>query len=87
MGLNIKNAETEELARELSAVTGESITRAVTVAVRERLDRVRARDDRDAAVPRARIRDIARDAAVRWVEPYRSEDHGDLLYDEAGLPR
>ena len=35
----------------------------------------------------ARMREIASDAAARRVEPYRSTDHGDLLYDEAGLPR
>jgi antitoxin VapB len=33
------------------------------------------------------MREIAVDAARRWVEPYRSAEHGDLLYDEAGLPR
>jgi antitoxin VapB len=31
--------------------------------------------------------EIARDAGGRWVEPYRSTPHGDLLYDERGLPR
>jgi hypothetical protein len=35
----------------------------------------------------AGMREIASDAAGRWVEPYRSTDHGDLLYDVAGLPR
>jgi antitoxin VapB len=41
MGLNIKNAETHRLVQELAALTGESMTVAVTEAVRERLDRVR----------------------------------------------
>lgn len=86
MSLNIKNDETERLARELAAATGESLTSAVTVAVRERLERVHHQDD-DAAAERAvRIREIAADAGARWVEPYRSADHGDLLYDESGLP-
>jgi antitoxin VapB len=54
---------------------------------RGRLDRVR-REDADAAAERtARIREIARDTAHRWGEPYGSSDHGDLLYDESGLPR
>ena len=87
MSLNIKNQEAERLARQLAATTGESVTRAVTVAVRERLERV-GPGDRDAASARAaRMREIAADAAGRWREPYRSGDHGDLLYDEAGLAR
>jgi antitoxin VapB len=43
MALNIKSDETDKLARELSEVTGESITTAVTVALKERLARVRRR--------------------------------------------
>jgi len=41
MGLNIKNPETHRLVEELASRTGESMTTAVTKAVRERLDRVR----------------------------------------------
>lgn len=87
MGLNIKNPETEELARQLADETGESLTRAITVAVRERLDRVRHRDTAAASDRTARLQKISTEAAGRWVEPYRSGDHGELLYDEAGLPR
>ena len=45
MRLTIKNPETDRLARKLEALTGESITAAVTVALRERLERFRAIDD------------------------------------------
>ncbi|MHB8450906.1 MAG: type II toxin-antitoxin system VapB family antitoxin [Mycobacteriales bacterium] len=87
MSLNIKNQDAERLARQLAAATGESITSAVTMAVRERLDRVQ-HGDQDAAEERAaRIREIVKDAAGRWAEPYRSADHGELLYNELGLPR
>ena len=87
MSLNIKNEEAERLARQLATATGESVTRAVTIAVRERLNRV-GRVDEDAGAERtARIREIARDAGGRWVEPYRTADHGDLLYDKTGVPR
>ena len=41
MSMNIKNQEANRLARQLSKLTGESLTTAVTEAVRERLDRVR----------------------------------------------
>lgn len=87
MSLNIKNDEAEQLARQLAAATGETVTRAVCVAVRERLDRVQHRDNTAAIERAAVLRKIAADAADRWVEPYRSADHGDLLYDETGLPR
>ena len=40
MSLNI-NAETHQLVQELAALTGETQTTAVTIAVRERLERIR----------------------------------------------
>src|SRR3990172_5335001 len=56
MSLNIKNVETYRLVKELADETGESMTAAVTEAVRERLDRGRAErgDNRGARLPRAR---------------------------------
>ena len=84
MGLNIKNAETHRLVQELAALTGESMTAAVTEAVRERLDRVR----RERGVSLAeRLLAIGKECAAHLKEPFRSIDHGDLLYDERGLPR
>ena len=41
MALNIKNKETERLAAEVAELAGESKTRAVTVALRERRERLR----------------------------------------------
>ena len=87
MSLNIKNEQAERLARQLAAATGESVTRAVTVAVSERLNRVRGEDEGVVAERADQMRKIGIDAAGRWVEPFRSADHGDLLYDEAGLPK
>ena len=84
MSLNIKNKETHRLAQELAAATGESMTEAVTEAVRERLDRVRRRHGTTLA---ERLLAIGKDCAPRLKEPYRSADHRDLLYDERGLPR
>jgi antitoxin VapB len=40
MGMNIKNKEAYRLTKQLAKLTGESLTTAVTEAVRERLDRV-----------------------------------------------
>jgi len=81
MSLNIKNEQTHRLVQELAALTGESMTAAVTEAVRERLDRVRDKGMKE------RIMKIAKESGPRWKEPYKSIDHGDLLYDEKGLPK
>ncbi len=84
MGLNIKNEETHRLVRELATLTGESMTAAVTQAVRERLDRVwRVRGVSLAD----RLIAIGKDCATHLKEPFRSADHSELLYDERGLPQ
>jgi antitoxin VapB len=84
VGLNIKNREAHQLAEELSKLTGESMTTAVTIALRERLDRVRQQQGLGLA---DRLLAIGKDCAVRLKEPFRSADHGEILYDERGLPR
>ena len=84
MSLNIKNDEAYRLTQELSRLTGESLTTAVTVAVRERLERLREQPDDNRF---ERLLAIAKDAAPRFKEPWRTIDHGDLLYGEDGLPK
>jgi antitoxin VapB len=66
MSLNIKNSETERLVRELTGATGESVTGAITVAVRERLERLSLGSETAVSARAARLTDIARDAASRW---------------------
>jgi antitoxin VapB len=83
VSLNIKNAETHQLVQELAALTGETQTTAVTIAVRERLDRVRHLREPGMA---DRLLAIGKDTAPRLCEPFRTADHGDLLYDDRGLP-
>ena len=84
MGLNIKNDEANRLAHELAAVTGESLTTAITVAVRERLDRLQ----RSRQEPLfERLLKIGKDCASHLKEPFLTVEHGDLLYDEHGLPK
>ena len=80
VGLNIKNREPRNCQR----LTGESITTAVTIALRERLARVRQEQGRSLA---DRLLAIGKDCAARLKEPLRSADHGDVLYDQRGLPR
>jgi antitoxin VapB len=43
MPLSIRNPKTENLARELAAKSGETITQAITRALEERLERLRGR--------------------------------------------
>ena len=84
MGLNIKNAETHRMAEELARRTGESMTTAVTKAVRERLDRVRREEGQHLA---DRLLAIGKDCASRLKGPFRSAPHDSLFYDDRGLPR
>ncbi len=84
MSLNVKHPDAHRLARELADVTGETLTEAVTVALRERLARERtARDDTLVA----RALSIGRDCAQRMREPFATGDPAEILHDEAGLPR
>lgn len=83
MALNIKDDGADRLVRELAAETGESLTTAVTVAVRERLERIRG------AVPREQrtraLAAIAERSAARPVLDDRSAD--DIVgYGSDGLP-
>lgn len=84
MALTIKNAETHRLARELASLTGESMSEVVHIALRERLERLRRDTDKGMV---EQLLTIGRQAAPLFKEPYRSSEHGDLLYDERGLPR
>lgn len=51
MALSIKTAEADRLARHLAQLTGETMTEAVTVALRERLERERGRREAASALP------------------------------------
>jgi antitoxin VapB len=84
MALNIKSDETYRLVEELARLTGETMTATVTQAVRERLARIRAEPSGALA---DRLVAIGKDCARHLKEPFRTADHGDLLYDERGLPR
>jgi antitoxin VapB len=84
MPLNIKNEETNRLIHELAHLTGETLTGAVRSAVQERLARIRKQTKGGLA---EHILSIGRETAPLFKEPYRSTEHGDLLYDELGLPK
>lgn len=80
MALSIKNDEADALARELSGVTGESLTTAVTQALRERLDRERRSRGRSL---QERVAEIQARVAALPVLDDRSDDEI-LGYNEHG---
>ena len=85
MSLNIKNEETYRLARELAQLTGETMTGAITVALRERLER--ERKERDAESLLQDLKAIALRCASTLRDGPSAIEHGDFLYDERGLPK
>jgi antitoxin VapB len=82
MSLNIKDPEAHRLAEQIARATGETMTRAVTEALRERLARLERRSARASV---EELLAIAERAASHLKGPYL--DHAELLYDEHGLPR
>jgi antitoxin VapB len=84
MALNIKSAETDRLARELAELTGESITDAVSGALRLRLEQEQhERDVLRRERLKAALNDIRRRTSkLRALDP-RSDDEI-LGYNELG---
>lgn len=83
MALSIKNDEADRLARELAATTGESLTEAIVVSLRERLSRERAKRGRGRE---ARLRRLVEHVALLPVVDGRQPDEV-IGYDEHGLAR
>lgn len=84
MPLSIKDPEADRLAREVADRTGETLTNAIVVALRERLARLRARPKR------RRLRDELLEIGERCARLPTLDDRpaDDILgYDEHGLPR
>jgi antitoxin VapB len=82
MSLNIKDPEAHRLAQQIARATGETMTRVVTEALRERLSRLERRSARASV---EELLAIAERAASHVKRPY--VEHAELLYDEHGLPR
>ena len=85
MSLNIKNEVTCRLAGELARLTGDTMTGTITIALRERLAREKRRRDVDARTQE--LHAIGQRCARLVGEGASSLEHGDLLYDERGLPK
>ncbi len=83
MGLTIGSEEARHLAEELAALTGESVSAVVTVALRERLNRERRRRSRS-GVADGLMELGRRYAALPDRDPGTADDL--VGYDEHGLP-
>ena len=80
MGMNIKSPEAHELAAKLASLYHETLTEAVTVAIRERLARA-SREE-----PIKRMKALAEEIHKLMPEGMTSENATDFLYNEEGLP-
>ncbi|MBF0260741.1 MAG: type II toxin-antitoxin system VapB family antitoxin [Magnetococcales bacterium] len=80
--ITLDNRETCDLANHLAHMTGEGMSQAITRAIEERLARIE-QTNRLAEELLA----IGRACASQMQEPYLSVEHGDLLYDEKGVPQ
>ena len=85
MALSLKDPEADRLAREVAKRTGETLTGAIVVALRERLARLRARPAKKQKLVDD-LRAIGRRCAALPVLDDRSGDEI-LGYDENGIPR
>lgn len=84
MALSLKNEEADRLARELSRLTGETMTDAITKAIRERLDRLRA-EQAESANYVSRMEAFVRERAHRYDRrPVTRQEWDDAVGD---LPR
>jgi antitoxin VapB len=83
MALSLKDVETDRLAREVAALTGESLTVAIRTALAERLARERRRRGRSTDL-KTRLLTIGAACAALPEQDNRSADEI-VGYDEDGL--
>jgi antitoxin VapB len=83
MAISIKSVETERLAREVAAKTGESLTAAIQKALEERLERLR--QQRRSQIVTSQLEDILRRVDQLPILDSRAPDEI-LGYDQHGLP-
>lgn len=80
--LNVKDPEAHRLAQAIANETGESLTKVVIDSLRERHEKLEKRKGRASL---EELMAIAKRVSRGVKRPY--VDHGDLLYDEHGLPK
>jgi antitoxin VapB len=85
MALSIRNPETEKLARQVSRLTGETLTDAIGKSLRERLERLKRNRGRSREAVRKDIDEIL--ARVDALPELDTRTPDEIIgYDENGLP-
>ena len=84
MALNIKSDEAHELAAELAELTGKSMTRVVIDALRLQLEQVKRSQEKNARLQEMLM--IGKRCATHIHHPVTALEHGEMLYDESGMP-
>ena len=82
MSLNVKDPEAHRLAQAIAKETGESMTKVVIESLRERHAKL---EKRKAKASLSELMAIAKRVSRCVKRPYI--EHGQLLYDEQGLPK
>ena len=85
MTLNIKDPEAHRLAAAISETTGESMTRVVTDALRERYEQFQRSRGKAKAAELLLFAERARGVSKRGKGPFIG--HAQYLYDERGVPK
>lgn len=84
MGLNIKNKEAHELAAKLAKLTGKSMTAVVVDALRTQLKQMRRYQEKETRLEE--LMAIGERCAAHIHHPVTALQHGEILYDENGMP-
>jgi len=90
MSLNIKDPEVHEMAREVAAMHGISMTGAVRDALREKLERERTGKNSPEPEEKRKydlLMEFADECARLVPDPIHSWEIDAYLYDEDGLPK
>lgn len=85
MALSIKDPKTDQLARRIAAITGESLTEAIQHSLEERLRMIEKTTHK--SINLQRIYEIQANVKSNLPKGVNSLDHGEILYDENGLPK
>jgi antitoxin VapB len=84
--LNIKDAETVRLARELADATGQPVTKAIRQALERELERRESEIEAKIARANEIVAEFQRNLPEEW-RGKTSKEIMDSIYDEHGLPK
>lgn len=85
MSLTINDHEVYGLARELAQLTGQSITNVVRNALQRERNRIEHLQQRERRTEE--LLAIAQNCAAHIRQPVTAANHGDMLYDNTGMPQ